>query len=1557
MSDITIVLRGDAAGLTGTLTTSAGASRRLREEFDGLGNTARRRSRDVDAIGEAAQRSGARAQGLVRSLTSVRGTIASLGIGFAANEILQAGLSLDRWERGLAASRGSTRAAAQEVDFLRTQAERLGIALPSIAQGWVSISNAAKGTALEGQHAREAFLGVIEAGRAFNLTGAQIDGTLQAVQQIISKGVVSLEELRAQLGDRLPGAMQIAARSMNMTTGELIDLISKGKLAAQDFLPAFAKGLRESAAAGVELARNSPTAEIERLKTALFEMAAELAEGGVLEETANMVRELTSSLKDLVSSGAAREVGEDLGILIRNLDRLLVLVTAFAAARGVGALSAGFRRLATDIALTATPIEAFVGGGARAATVMGTMGAAGARLFAMIGGWPTIIAAAVAGLYTMADAIQETERRAQQAADDARREREELNRSIIQQRQQARQDDPSLILADIERTQARIDQLSPRSRSGAFAGAYAAQLAAAREQLTQLEAEYRRANGSADQFDQTVTGQRKSIDELTEDLRKQNLQLQTQAIRMKDGEAGVARFLAKQLDWSNATREQRQAMTEQLRLLGVNEAALDQLKETTKQTAKETKENARAHEEYSRVLQQLLDEVDPLNGVMAEQAELEKSLKEWADAGAISQEEYARAIRLATQATAQRVEALDKTEEKEKDLLEARNRAAADYEDYLNDLREEAELLKVSGRDREDLAIQFEAMAASSRAAAEGVKSSADAVAELLTRIRDLREEDAAAQELEQLWTGVGDRIRGALVSAFQQAGEGMGEVMRAAAEDIASDLVDYFAHANIQVPLQQVMQNGGSMTPQQADQMALGVGQMVGSYGGAVVGGGGSGAQIGSAIGAALGSYFGPIGAIVGGLLGGWIGGMFDDPPKVSVSSGNRPGAEGHAYSAFGAISVSTQSIDSPTSPQIAAQIAQLDNAIAQMLSPAEIQAVTTAMQGFHAASGDLDKVLRQRLNVVIRTVAPQFEAFLSKFQDIGEAVKQLEALRSLQKFVDDFALTIDNLVAGPGQQIRAQLDGLGEAMETAVANMQFVATSGDAVRVAEAAAAAQGAIIQKFETERRLVLDLQQAIVDLGERVRQFRSNIAQRILQLGGDAGDVSGQIRGDLPGLQESVLNAADTQTALANLDRFVSAVDTWLNTARAEIEAWAAQARQRIQRELDELAGRESEIMAAGQLRYDAAVQAANAAQQAAQAALQAERERLQRELAVAQAFGQVLAQAKQLLQQLEITTASPLPGFARADILESQISELRARMLSATGEERARLQSELLGLLQQRIGLAQELFQRPSPEYLEVFNATVAEISQLRDEAQTEADRALDLQEQLNALAEQTNAGISNLTDVTMYLSGEERAELAAIAARRAELEAEAREIDRQAQERLDAVNAEAVTYYQWAQHEFESLQAARHEELVAILNDVTGGLDPDSFLAQRAAETVGLLTQIRDQVAAFLRAAAGAAGFNLPGSAGNGGSSGPGGSIGPGVIPPIGGVGPPVVVPGPGRFPASGLEAGSLNLSVVVNANTAGGVRPQDIGEAVAVAMRRELPALAKKLPYARAT
>ena len=79
---------------------------------------------------------------------------------------------------------------------------------------------------------------LVDAVAAFGGTGDILHRASIAVQQMAGKGVISMEELRQQMGEAVPQAMVLLARGMNMSVNDMVNAISRGAVIAE---PALAK--------------------------------------------------------------------------------------------------------------------------------------------------------------------------------------------------------------------------------------------------------------------------------------------------------------------------------------------------------------------------------------------------------------------------------------------------------------------------------------------------------------------------------------------------------------------------------------------------------------------------------------------------------------------------------------------------------------------------------------------------------------------------------------------------------------------------------------------------------------------------------------------------------------------------------------------------------------------------------------------------------------------------------------------------------------------------------------------------------------------------------------------------------------------------------------------------------------------------------------------------------------------------------------------------------------------------------------------------------------------
>jgi tape measure domain-containing protein len=210
-------------------------------------------------------------QGSITSTVSTLARLQSLLVGgifvAMAKNVLDARVKFESLNATLKAVTGTQAAASAEFQFAAQTARELGLNFDATVGAFTRFTAAAKGTALEGEATREIFTAVAEASRVLGLSASDTEGVFLALGQMISKGTVQAEELRGQLGERLPGAFQLAARAMGVTTAELGKMLQRGEVMASDLLPKLAVELHKTFGPGSVEAAKTLGAQVERLTT------------------------------------------------------------------------------------------------------------------------------------------------------------------------------------------------------------------------------------------------------------------------------------------------------------------------------------------------------------------------------------------------------------------------------------------------------------------------------------------------------------------------------------------------------------------------------------------------------------------------------------------------------------------------------------------------------------------------------------------------------------------------------------------------------------------------------------------------------------------------------------------------------------------------------------------------------------------------------------------------------------------------------------------------------------------------------------------------------------------------------------------------------------------------------------------------------------------------------------------------------------------------------------------------------------------------------------------
>lgn len=189
-------------------------------------------------------------------MSSLSGLIGRLGGLYGALELTKRGLSiisdLNRLERSLRAVSTSTADFERAQAFVKNTAQSLGQEYQSLTKAYVGLKAAAQGTAIEGAATEKIFLSVAKASAALGLSSEQTEGSLLALQQMMSKGNVSAEELRGQLGERLPGAFRLMAQGLGVTESKLNKMLEQGEVLASVALPKLAAQLEKTYGASAQ---------------------------------------------------------------------------------------------------------------------------------------------------------------------------------------------------------------------------------------------------------------------------------------------------------------------------------------------------------------------------------------------------------------------------------------------------------------------------------------------------------------------------------------------------------------------------------------------------------------------------------------------------------------------------------------------------------------------------------------------------------------------------------------------------------------------------------------------------------------------------------------------------------------------------------------------------------------------------------------------------------------------------------------------------------------------------------------------------------------------------------------------------------------------------------------------------------------------------------------------------------------------------------------------------------------------------------------------------------
>jgi len=156
-------------------------------------------------------------------------------------QILNAAKSQQQYNNALQTATQDTGTFAKELLYVDNVQRAFGLNLQTTREGFTKLYASMAPTGFDSGSIEKLFTGISAATAALQLTPDKAERVIYAFGQMASKGQIMSEELKGQLGDVLPGALAIFAKSAGMSVKEFSKAMEDGEFVGQKFRETFAK--------------------------------------------------------------------------------------------------------------------------------------------------------------------------------------------------------------------------------------------------------------------------------------------------------------------------------------------------------------------------------------------------------------------------------------------------------------------------------------------------------------------------------------------------------------------------------------------------------------------------------------------------------------------------------------------------------------------------------------------------------------------------------------------------------------------------------------------------------------------------------------------------------------------------------------------------------------------------------------------------------------------------------------------------------------------------------------------------------------------------------------------------------------------------------------------------------------------------------------------------------------------------------------------------------------------------------------------------------------------
>ena len=209
-----------------------------------------------------------------------------------------------------------------EMAYITGQADRLGVSLEQGAKGYVKFAASASKSGAPLKEVRFIFETLAETARTLSLSPDELNGLLLAVGQSFSKGKIQAEELRGQIGERLPGAFAFAQEALKKFFPNLDKALEKGQVGAEHLVVVM-ESVRRAAQDQLPQAIKSLDAEQQRFNNSVLKFKLQIAEAGFADAYVGLLKQLTEIMKSQDGKELAKNISDLASAMVKGISTIV----------------------------------------------------------------------------------------------------------------------------------------------------------------------------------------------------------------------------------------------------------------------------------------------------------------------------------------------------------------------------------------------------------------------------------------------------------------------------------------------------------------------------------------------------------------------------------------------------------------------------------------------------------------------------------------------------------------------------------------------------------------------------------------------------------------------------------------------------------------------------------------------------------------------------------------------------------------------------------------------------------------------------------------------------------------------------------------------------------------------------------------------------------------------------------------------------------------------------------------------------------------------------------